>query len=44
MDMMTNLNAATLNDESLDAERSCVVELQDLQLVLVGGGIGDTQL
>jgi hypothetical protein len=41
---MTSLDAVVQNDLSLDMQQSGIVELYELQLVLVGGGIGDTQL
>jgi hypothetical protein len=41
---MTNVNAVVQNDELVDTLQSRIVELQELQLALVGGGIGDTQL
>jgi hypothetical protein len=43
MDMIKT-NEATQDDNSLATEQSHVIELSDLQLVLIGGGIGDTQL
>ena len=44
MDMTTNLSTTEQGEQSLGAEQTRIVELQELQLALVGGGIGDTQL
>ena len=43
MDVITEFVAASQIEMGRE-ERSPIVELEDLQLVLIGGGIGDTQL
>jgi len=43
MEMM-NMEAVATDQLGLDATMKSIDELADLQLVLVGGGIGDTQL